>query len=429
MATRNSRWLYPFAAIGAFATVRAGFSLFAETGRRPGRMYTDHTPPVDDKDFLRSLASILGVPLMEGGQVELLNNGDEWVERMLADFRDAQQSITFAAYTWEPGRLNDMIFDALVERAQAGVQIRVLVDAVGGAKCPEADIERLEAAGGQVCKFRPLKIGKVDHFHLRNHRRAIVIDGEVGYTGGMAVSDQWLGNARNKEEWRDIMVRVTGCLAHNVQSAFAEMWAYVCGEVLTGNEFFPDTASDKSEIRSISVVSSPSSEEQPLHLLFYKTFMAARERLWITTPYFVIDKHKRDVLAERARNGVDVRILLPSKITDARIVRRAGHASYGQLLEAGVRIFEYQHTMIHSKALVVDGKFSIVGSANMDIRSAELNEEAVLGILDPGFAHKLEKTFLADLERAVEFDLEKWRSRSLGARALERAAAMFSEQY
>lgn len=429
MATRNSRWLYPFAAIGAFATVRAAFSLFAETGRRPARMYTEHTPPVDSPDFLRTLAALIGVPVRKGGHVELLNNGDAWVERMLADFAAARETITFSAYTWEPGKLNDMIFDALTKRAQEGIRVRVLVDAVGGYKCPEEDMDRLRAAGGKVCIFRPLKIGKVDHFHLRNHRRAIVIDGRIGYTGGMAVSDQWLGDARNEDEWRDIMVRVTGCLAQNVQSAFGEMWAYVCGEVLTGNDFFPETTEDESEIRSIAVVSSPSSEEQPLHLLFYKTFMAARERLWITTPYFVIDKHKRDVLAQRARAGVDVRILLPSRHTDAKAVRRAGHGAYDTLLEAGVRIYEFQPTMLHTKALVVDGKFAIVGSANMDIRSAELNEEAVFGILDEEFARKLESTFAADLARSMEFDLERWRQRSIGAKVLERVSGLFAEQY
>jgi cardiolipin synthase len=367
--------------------------------------------------------------LLEGGRVELLNNGDAWVERMLPDFAGANHSITFSAYTWEPGLLNDLIFDVLISRAREGVEVRVLVDAVGGAKCPEADVERLRAAGGEVCFFRPLKIGKVDHYHLRNHRRAIVIDGKIGYTGGMAVSDQWLGDARNEKEWRDIMVRVTGCLAQNVQSAFAEMWAYVCGEVLTSEAFFPDTSDDKSEIRSIAVVSSPSSEEQPLHLLFYKTFMAARERLWITTPYFVIAKTTRDVLAERARAGVDVRILLPGNHTDAKPIRWAGHNAYQSLLDAGVRIYEYQPTMIHTKALVVDGKFSIVGSANMDIRSAELNEEAVLGILDREFAQKLEAAFERDLEHALELDPERWRHRSIAAKALERVSGLFGEQY
>jgi cardiolipin synthase len=429
MATRNSRWLYPLAAIGAFATVRAGFSLFAGTGRRPGRMWTDGTPPVESEHFLRSLALILGVPLLKGGQLEVLQNGDAWLTHMLADFAAARESITFSAYTWEPGRMNDMIFDALIARAKEGIQVRVLLDAVGGLRCPDSDIERLRAAGGVVCAFRPLQIGKIDRYHLRNHRRAIVIDGRVGYTGGMAVSDQWLGDARNENEWRDTMVRVTGCLAQNVQSAFAEMWAYVCGEVLTGARYFPEIDHEDSEIRSLAVVSSPASEEHPLHLLFYKSFMAARRRLWITTPYFVPDKHTLEVLTERARHGVDVRLMVPNHHTDAKVVRWAGQGAYAKLLAAGARIFEFQPSMLHTKTLVVDSLWSIVGSANMDIRSTELNEENVLGILDAQFASELEHAFEADMMRSVEIDPVKWRRRGIPARALERTAGLFAEQY
>jgi cardiolipin synthase len=429
MAQRTNRWLIPLAAIGAAATARGAFSLFATTGRRPRHLWTDSAPPVDSNEFLRPLAAILGVPLLKGGTLELLNNGDQWLARMLADFKAAQSSITFSAYTWEPGRLSDAIFDALIERASAGVQVRVLVDGLGGKRCPTEDIERLRAAGGEVCVFRPFKIGKIDRYHLRNHRRAMVIDGGIAYTGGMAVADHWLGDARNPEEWRDIMARVTGCLAPNVQSAFAEMWAYVCGEVLTGPAFFPELPDDHSEVRSLALTSSPSGEDQPLHLLFFKSFASARERIWITTPYFVPTRHTTDVLAERAQAGVDVRILLPNHHTDAKAVRRAGHTAYEKLLDAGVRIFEFQPTMIHTKALVVDSKWSIIGSANMDIRSTELNEENVLGILDEPFARDLESAFEADLKRAHEIDADAWRKRSIGARALERVSGFFGEQY
>jgi cardiolipin synthase len=429
MKNRATRWLLPFAVIGASATVRAAFSLFATTGRRPRDMWTNGTAPVESVDFLEPLAAILGVPLATGGRVELLNNGEEWLDRMLADFQAARHNITFSVYMWKPGKLSDLIFDALIERARAGVQVRILLDALGGKDCPDEDIERLEAAGGSVCVFRPLKIGKLDLFHLRNHRRAIVIDGEIGYTGGMAVADHWLGNARDKHEWRDIMVRVTGPMALQVQSAFAEMWAYVCGEVLTGREYFPDAPDDGSGIRSLALVSSPSSEEHPLQLLFYESFMAARERLWITTPYFVPDKNTLHCLAQRARDGIDVRLLLPSKYTDANAVRRAGQWTYQELLDAGVRIYEYQPTMIHTKSMVVDGMWSVVGSANLDIRSKELNEENVLGILDRELGRTLEQVYEKDLERAREVTAEEWRRRSLATRALERVSWVFSEQY
>jgi cardiolipin synthase A/B len=392
-------------------------------------MSTDVTPPVDSDDFLRPLAALLGVPLQTGGRLKLLNNGDAWLEAMLADFHAAEHSINFSAYMWHPGVISDLIFDALIAKAEQGVQVRILLDGFGGQRCPEKSKKQLEAVGGEICAFRPFRIGKIDRYHLRNHRRAIVIDGKVGYTGGMAVVDHWLGNARNNKEWRDIMVRTTGCLAQSIQSAFTELWAYTCGEVLTGPEFFPCSEDDGSNAKSIAVVSSPSSEEHPLHLFFYKSFMAARERLWITTPYFVPDRHTVEVLAQRASSGIDVRLLLPSHHIDAKLIRWAGQAAYETLLEAGVRIFEYQPTMIHTKALTVDSKWSIIGSANMDVRSKELNEENVIGVLDPGFAHDLEVAFLKDLERTCEIKLEDWRRRGIHERIIERCAGIFSEQY
>lgn len=429
-SNRNARWLYPFAALGVISAGHTAVSLFSALGRRPSKMWTDERPPVDTDEFLKPLAGILGVPLVTGGTVKLLNNGNEWLDSLLADFAAAQESITFSAYMWEPGKLNDLLFDALIERARAGVQVRVLVDGVGGKKCPEEDAERLRAAGGELCIFRPVKFGKLDHVHLRNHRRAIVIDGRIGYTGGMAVHDQWLGNARNNEEWRDIMVRVTGLPARSVQSAFAELWAYVCGEVLSGSAYFPtDLEENDSEMRSLAVVSSPAPEEQPLHLLFFKSFLSARKRIWITTPYFVPAKPTLDELARQARNGVDVRLLLPSKHTDSNAVRWAGQSVYEPLLEAGVRIFEYQPTMIHAKTVVIDSVWSIVGSANLDIRSMELNEENVLGILDRGFAAELERAFERDLQRACEIMLNEWKRRGIGARLVERCAGLLSEQY
>jgi cardiolipin synthase len=321
--------------------------------------------------------------------------------------------------------------------------VRVLLDGVGGFRTPRKGIKALRAAGGIVKRFRPFHIGQISRFYKRNHRRAIVIDGRVGYTGGAAVGDKWLGNANNDKEWRDTMVRCTGCLAVNLQSAFSAPWAFVTGEILTGQDFYPDFApknddnaadtssSDKKtkEIRHINVVSAPSAEEHPLRLFFILTFLAARKRLWITTPYFVPDKHTRASVAARARAGVDVRILLPDSHTDAVPIRLASHSYYEELLTAGVRVYEYTKTMMHTKAVVVDDDWSVVGSANMDIRSKELNQENVLGILDPVLARTLAETFERDLQDAREITLAEWRKRSPLARVAERVCVMFAEQY
>jgi cardiolipin synthase len=426
----TDQWLVlPLAVIGVAATLNGIISLFFSLGRRPDRLWTEEVGTVDSSDFMRPIAALLSVPIRQGGSVELINNGDAWLARLLADMEAAQQSITFSTYMWQPGRMSDAVFAVLQKKAREGLQVRVLLDGLGGIKCPEEEIERLRAAGGRLDRFRPLKFGKLSRFHRRNHRRAIVIDGRIGYTGGMAVVDHWLGDARSEEEWRDTMVRVTGCIAESIQSAFAELWAYVTGEVMTGEAVFPEDFGESSRIRSMGVVSAPASEQHPLRLFFFLTFLAARERLWINTPYFVPDKHTRKVIAGRARAGVDVRMILPNHHTDMPAVRRASHGFYQRMLDAGVRIYEYQPSMIHSKHVVVDGKWSIVGSANMDIRSKELNQENVIGILDTGLAQQIEAAFLHDLERSKEFTAAEWRRRGLGQRLVERSAGFFGEQY
>jgi cardiolipin synthase A/B len=424
-------WLLLFAGIGLLAVLGGIVTLFFSLGRRPNRMWTDEVEPVHSDDFIGSLAALLNVPLRNGGSARLLNNGDEYFPVMLDAIRSATRSVHVMVYIWEDGRIAQEFIDAMIERRRAGVQVRVLLDSFGAMRAPDDKLEKLEEAGGRVARFRPLVPGKLLRFHRRNHRRAIVIDGRVAFTGGAAIADKWLGNASTEEEWRDTMVRVDGCIAHNLQSAFCELWAFSTGEVLTGEDVFPGDLEDVagSDVKSCGIISSPSSEEHPLRLFFFLSFLAARERLWITTPYFVPDKHTRQVVMRRARAGVDVRILMPNEQTDARPIRQASHSYYAEMLNAGVRIFEYQPTMMHAKGVVVDGIWSVVGSANMDIRSKELNEENVLGIRDRALATQMEETFLADLERAHEIDRVKWRRRNVGKRIIERFCVLFAEQY
>jgi cardiolipin synthase len=344
------------------------------------------------------------------------------------------------------------VFAALLERARAGVKVRVLLDGLGGMKAPDKDVDALRAAGGQVERFSAARLGKLTRFYKRNHRRAIVMDGRVAYTGGMAVSDKWVGNADTEEHWRDTMVRVTGPLAATLQSAFVGPWAQSSGELLSGPDVFPpdviggpDAAPAPSaaalaaapaaagSVQPVTLhtglASAPSSENHPLRLFFIQSFVSARQKLYITTPYFVPDEAIRKVVADRARAGVDVRILLPDEHTDAKPIRLSSHSYFEELLAAGVKVYEYQPTMMHTKGVVVDGAWSIVGSANMDVRSKELNSENVLGILDDGFARELEATFFADLKKSEEIHLEEWRRRGWWEKAKERVCVLFAEQY
>lgn len=424
-------WITTLAVLGGLAVASALISLFSSLGRRPSNITVTRVPAVDEEDFLLTVAGTLNVPLMRGGSATLLNNGDAFFPAILEAIGAAQHTVDFFVYIWEPGEASDLVLSALTERARAGVQVRVLLDGLGGIRAPDDDFKRFEAAGGKVARYRTARFGKLTRFYKRNHRRAIVIDGKIGFTGGAAVGDKWLGNAQDPKHWRDYMVHLTGCLAANLQSAFAEPWAYTCGEILVGPEYYPATFDEKDnpDSRHVHVVSSPSSEEHPLRLLFMLSFLAARKKLYIATSYFVPDKHTRMAVADRARAGVDVRILVPNHHTDAKPIRQAGRSYYDELLSAGVRIYEYQPTMIHCKTIVVDELWSVIGSANMDIRSKELNEENVIGLRDPGFAAQVEQTFLNDLERAHEFKLDEWRRRGLGDRLKERIWVLFAEQY
>lgn len=426
-------WLLLLAGVGVVSVVATVLNLFTAIGERPGTARATSQADVGSDEFLIGLAGMVNAPLQKGGTARLLDNGDRFLPAMLDAIAGARRSVNFMTYIWAPGRMSDRIFDALIERAAAGVEVRVMVDGLGGLRARNRRIAELREAGGRWAWFNPPRFGKLTRVYRRNHRRAIVIDGEIGFTGGMAVDDKWLGDAEGPGHWRECMVEVRGCIAGNLQSAFAQLWANGTGEMLVGPDFFP--AGDPSPQGPgepiswhVSVISSPSGEAHPLRQVFWLSVQAARERLYITNPYFAPDDVFHDALAERARAGVDVRLLLPNEHTDVPVVRWAAHAHYDSLLAAGVRIFEYQPTMIHSKLLVVDGRWSIVGSANLDVRSKELNQENVLGIRDAGLGRQVEEVFARDLEHADEILLDAWRARPLWRRIPERLSLLFEEQ-
>ena len=430
-------WLLLLAAIGAISLFTVLLTLFSAVGDRPRAAKLSAVYPVDSEEFLLGVSGIVNAPLQRGGTARVLNNGDEFLPALLEALRGARHSIDFMVYIWEPGAMSDRVFEALVARAREGVEVRVMVDAIGGHKAPDARIEELRRAGGRWEWFHPVRFGRFTQIHRRNHRRAIIIDGRVGFTGGMAVADKWLGNAEDPEHWRDSMVEVRGCIAANLQSAFAQLWGHTTGELLAGPYFFPrdeeagaaDGAGGEEISKHVNVISSPSNEAHPLRAFFWFSFRCARESIYITNPYFVPDDVMGRVLEERAAAGVDVRVLVPNEHIDVRLIRWASHAHYESLLAAGVRIYEYQPTMIHQKLMVVDRRWSVVGSANMDVRSKELNQENVLGILDAGFGRALEEVFFADLARAEEIHLESWRRRPLWRRIPERVSVAFEEQF
>lgn len=431
-------WFTTLAVLGAVAAAGVGIGLFSALGRRPVTVRAEDPPPVSSDAFLRAFAGASGSQTGRGGRARLLNNGDAFFPAILEAIAGAERSVNFMVYIWEPGEASDRMLAGLSERARAGVEVRVLLDAMGGLHAPDDDFERFRAAGGHVVRYRPVRFDTLTRLYKRNHRRAIVIDGRVGFTGGAAVGDKWLGDARNPDEWRDSMVEVSGAPAQALQSAFVQLWANTCGEILTGDAFWPgetvpangtNSGTGDTIERYAHVLSNPGSEDHPLRYAFVLSFLAARETLYITTPYFVPDRSTRRAVMARARAGVDVRILLPSHHTDAKPIRQASHRFYEALLTSGVRVYEYQPTMIHVKHAVVDGRWTLLGSPNMDVRSYELNDENVLGLLDAELGAECVRCFLADLEQAVEINLAAWRRRGLAKRVMERVASLPAEQY
>jgi cardiolipin synthase A/B len=420
-------WAWALMLTGAIAVVSVIGALFF-----PDWPTEDHLSEFDAEPgsnaFLEGTALFLNCPLLRGGSVTMLQNGNAFFPAMLDAIRSARDSVNFETYIFEPDGVGRQFIDAFKDRARAGVEVRLVLDGFGTLKMTKRYRKELQEAGVRVARFRSLSLRNLVRFYRRTHRRAIVIDGKVGFTGGAAVSKKWNGDVRNEHEWRDSMTQVTGPMVAGIQAAFAADWVYCTGEIIAGPRFFPPLEGDTGPC-GLSVVSSPNDLLQPIRLFFWLSFINARRRLWISNSYFIPDRRLRDAVVERARQGVDVRILVPGNQTDAVPVQAAGRSYYEELLAAGVRIFEYEPSMMHAKTVTVDGAWSIVGSANMDERSMEINEENVLGIADPDFARSVEEGLLADYTRSQEIVLEQWRKRSIFRRGLEQLAKGLIEQY
>jgi cardiolipin synthase len=387
--------------------------------------------PVGSDAFLETVSRIAGAPVERGGEVTVLNNGDEFLPALLDSLRRARRTINFSVFMWNDGKMSDQVLAALVDRQRHGVVVRVLLDTMGAIAMPDSAFEPLKAAGGRVAKFRTAAVGSWTRVHRRNHRRAIVIDGEVGFTGGSAVKDTWLGHAQSPDHWRDVMFKVTGPMAASLQGAFADIWASAAAEILTGPDMYPTPSFDPPEDRGprfIHLIFSPADDDQSMAYFYLLPVLAARERISIVTPYFIPDDPLKKALIEQARKGVDVRLLLPGTHIDNRLNRWSAQTDYDDLMSAGVRIFEYQPTFIHSKIAIFDGRWSVFGSPNLNSRSRHLDEENVYGVLDEPLAQELERIFAADLKRSEEIRLEVWRKRNPFSRFLEWVSTILDEQ-
>ena len=380
---------------------------------------------VDSPDFRRSL-EVLGTELVSSNKATLLRNGDQTFAAILEAFRGARRSINMEIYIFNDGKVGTEFARVLAERARAGVEVRLLVDGFGSSL---GDLEeQMEAAGARVEIYKPLRIYSLDRIGNRTHRRIVTVDGQIGFCGGFAVDDRWQGDARNPSEWRDTNIRVEGPVVGQLQHVFLEDWVHTTGEVLHGPGQFPPIE-PAGDILAQAVSSARSDQSSMSKLQYYMGIQAARKTIWIENAYFVPDHQIRQGLAAAAARGVDVRVIVPGKYIDSPNVRLASRFHYGELLDGGVRIYEYLPTMMHNKVMVVDGIWTSIGSINFVNRSMTKNAEANVSVYDRGFAAQVETMIEEDLTNCERFTKEKWNKRGLLARFGEVFFWLFSENY
>ena len=363
------------------------------------------------REALPSIAGATHGTLVDGNSVEVLQNGDGFFPRLLADIAAAKETIHVESYVWWKGDICRRVAEALAARARAGVEVRVLLDASGSAKMDGDLLKLMRDAGCQVRKYRPPRPSNLGRMNRRDHRKIAVMDGRIGYVFGHGFADEWTGHAQDKEHWRDTGARVLGPIVGGLQSAFSENWTEETGEVLVGPKFFPPLQ-PAGHVRTHLAYYFDHGSVSSVDLLYRLAFASARRELWIENPYLAPDDDVLELLRDAADRGVDVRLMMPGEITDAQIVRHAGHAWYDTLLAHGVKIWEYQRTLNHQKVVVVDGVWSHIGSTNLDNRSFATNDEISLGIVDEAIAAQLKAAFQHDVEDAKPILLQEWRARS-----------------
>jgi cardiolipin synthase len=374
--------------------------------------------------FSRWVEAACAAPLREGNRVSVLRNGVGIGPAMLEAIAGARSSVDLSNYILWSGPMAQDFVDVLADRANAGVEVNVLLDAWGSAKRNADLAAQLERSGVALAWFRPPNWYQLDQFNNRMHRRVLVIDGTVGFTGGFGIADQWMGNAEGPGRWRDTHLRLEGPVVRDLTGAFLDNWVDATGQVLPPSHL-PELSPVPDGVPVQLSRSSPGHDPAATELLFLVSVLGARERVWVTTAYFAPRRGVVEALMAAARRGVDVRLLVNGSEIDKPPVRRAGQRDYARLLEVGVRIYEYECTMMHAKVLVVDDGWANVGTANWDNRSMALQEEVNCSMLDAGVVTELEKDFLEDFEACQEIDLDRWRRRSVAARAYEAVSAGF----
>ena len=414
----------PFAALVFAACVGASGCSYIFSEKQTSYQY-EPAYGVASPEFRRSLEA-LGTGLVPNNGARLFENGDASFGAMLESIRGARQSVNLETYIFGHDGVAAQFADALAERARHGIEVRLLVDSFGSRLGSLR--ERLESAGVHFFEYKPLRIYSIFTVGKRTHRRILTVDGGVGFTGGFGLDDRWKGDARNPQEWRDTAIRVEGPVVAELQHIFLEDWLHTTGEVLHGDRQFPQIAAGGDKLAQ-AVSSSRTDQSSIAKLVFYMAIQAARERIWIENAYFVPDRQIREGLVRAAARGVDVKVIVPGKYIDVPSIRLASRFHYGELLDGGVQVYEFQPTMMHNKVMVVDSLWASIGSINFVNRSMRKNAEVSVTIYDRAFASEVERMVERDLGRCEVLSKQAWKKRGLLPRIGEAFFWLFSDNY
>ncbi len=386
-----------------------------------------HLYSTHDTQFLRAMGVMLGPGHVGGNKVDALLNGDQIFPAMLDAIRSASKTITFETYIYWSEEIGHEFADAFTERAAAGVKVHVLVDSLGSDRLYDKDIKKMQQAGVEFHKFNPIQWYHLTHFNNRTHRKLLIIDGGIGFIGGVGIAEEWTGNAQDPDHWRDTHFRVEGPVVAQMQSVFMDNWLKATGEVLHSVEYFPPL--DPCGTRAAQVFSSsPAGGSESMELMYSLAIASAEYSIYLSNSYFLPDTLSIEALVSALERGVTVQIIMPGKHIDNGIVRTASRSEWGDLLKAGAEMYEYQPTMFHCKVMVIDEIFTTVGSTNFDPRSFRLNAEANLNIYDADFAMQQINIFRNDLAQSRQLSYADWQARPLSEKIWGSIVSIFDAE-
>jgi cardiolipin synthase len=386
-----------------------------------------HQFAVRELAFLQTMHALTGSPMQSGNKVDVLLNGVEIFPSMLNAVRNAKKTINMESYIYWDGAVGRQFAEALAERSRAGVEVKLILDAVGSLPMSKELIGFMKQNGVDIEIYHPIRWYTLSRANHRTHRKLLVVDGRIGFTGGVGIADEWLGNADAPNHWRETQVRVEGPVVTQMQFAFMDNWVKSRGEILTGLDYFPALPPAGPHLTQV-IKSSPSEGSSTVKLLYTISIVSAVKSIYITNAYFIPDYDTIRALEGAIRRGVDVKVIVPGEWTDVPIVRQASRWHYERLLKRGIKIFEYQGTMMHAKTMVVDGVWTTIGSSNFDDRSFRLNDEVNVNIFDEAIAAKMEQIFAADLARSIEITKGNWERRSWLSKLKQSAAGLLKPQ-